>query len=383
MRILHTSDWHLGRIFHGVHLTEDQAHILESFIQVIPDTKPDVILIAGDVYDRSVPPVEAVRLLDEVISKILLDYKVPIIMVAGNHDSPDRLNFGNKLLKRQGLHIYCQVEREPQLICLHDEYGEVYFCPIPYAEPIVVRDRLSTEIVNHNQAMSAMVGLVAQRIPAKARRVAIAHAFVTGSQSCESERPLSVGGADNVDQVCFQDFNYVALGHLHQPQSAGTQRVRYSGSLMKYSFAESSHNKGINLIQLDGKGDISLEHICLNPKRDVRCVEGLLTDILTNSQKDPRRDDYLMVTLQDKGAIYDAMGQIRKEYPNVLHIERPNLALEGHLQKPGGDYRKLDELELFSSFYQQVSGEELGETHRSVMAEVLDEARAREREIAG
>jgi len=383
VRILHTSDWHLGRIFHSVYLTDDQAYLLEQFVNLIPQTKPDVIVIAGDIYDRSVPPVEAVKLLDETLSKILLDYRVPIVLLAGNHDSPERLSFGNRLLGRQGLHIISQIGNNLGPLVFEDQYGPVYFCPVPYAEPVLVRERLGlADISDHNAAMMALVQRIAGSIPSNARKIAVAHAFITGSQTSESERPLSVGGAGNVDAACFDGFNYVALGHLHQPQRAGQEHIRYSGSLMKYSFSEAAHNKSINLVDLDGDGKVTVDSIGLSPRRDLRCIEGYLSDILQGPQNGENRDDYIMVTLKDSGAIYDAIGQLRQVYPNILHIERPYLTVDGRLSRPAGDYRQISELELFASFYEQVTGEQLGEEEKTVLADILEQLRAGEREVA-
>lgn len=379
MRILHTSDWHLGRIFHGVHLTDDQAYILDQFIKLSGDTRPDVILIAGDIYDRSVPPAEAVKLLDEVLSNILIDYNVPIIMIAGNHDSPERLGFGTRLLARQGLHLIGQL-KELAPVVLHDAHGPVYFCPLPYAEPAVVRERLADpEAMEHQRAMYALVNQAVKTIPEDARKVAIAHAFVAGGETSESERPLSVGGTGTVDASCFKPFHYTALGHLHQAQHNG-DRIHYAGSLMKYSFSEAAHCKSVTLVDMDGAGKTTLEEIRLTPRRDVRCLEGLIHNILAGPQNGESREDYLMVTLKDTGAILDAIGKLREIYPNVLHIERPHLTTGGELRGPGGDHRRLSDTDLFSSFFEQVTGAPLGKEHKSAFIETVEQLYRKERE---
>ena len=379
MRILHTSDWHLGRIFHGVHLTDDQSYILDQFVKLVGDTKPDVILIAGDIYDRSVPPAEAVKLLDEVLSNILIDHGVPVIMIAGNHDSPERLEFGTRLLARQGLHLIGQLSGLAPVV-LHDAHGPVYFCPLPYAEPAVVRERLAdTAAIDHEWAMHSLVNNSIKTLPSEARRVAIAHAFVAGGEVSESERPLSVGGTGTVDAACFQPFHYTALGHLHQPQNNGSS-IRYAGSLMKYSFSEAAHTKTVTLVEMDGVGKTTLEEISLTPRQDVRCLDGFIGDILTGPQNGESRDDYLMVTLQDTGAILDAIGKLREVYPNVLHIERPHLTVGGELRGPGGDHRHLSEIDLFASFFEQVTGAPLGDGQAGAFAETVEELYRRERE---
>ncbi|KKM12407.1 exonuclease SbcD [Clostridiales bacterium PH28_bin88] len=380
MRILHTSDWHLGRIFHGIHLTDDQAYILEQFLQLVNDVKPDVVLIAGDIYDRSVPATEAVKLLDEVLSRIILDHKVPVMLIAGNHDSPERLGFGTRLLAQQGLHVYGQLNLFP--VVLYDSHGPVYFCPVPYVEPPVVRERLAApDAIDHDRAMRSLVRHLTANIPKGARTVALAHAFVAGGEESESERPLTVGGTGTVDASCFKPFHYVALGHLHQPQHAGGEHIRYAGSLMKYSFSEAAHRKSVTLVEMDGAGNTTFEVIPLSPRRDVRCLDGYLNDILARPRNGENKDDYLMVTLKDSGAILDAMGKLREVYPNVLHIERPYLTEGGDLRGPGGDHRRLGELDLFSSFFEQVTGTPLSVEQTKVFADTVNVLHRQEREV--
>ena len=381
MRFLHTSDWHLGRIFHGVHLTDDQAHVLEQFIELVKDVTPDVVLIAGDVYDRSVPPIEAVRLLDETITRILLDCRVPVIMIAGNHDSPERLGFGTRLLARQGLYVISRVNGNPTPVILNDAHGPVYFCPIPYAEPPVVREVLSvTDALDHDRALRLLTGRLLAHVPAGARSVALAHAFVAGGEVSESERPLSVGGTGAVDWSCFQSFHYTALGHLHGPQSAGSAGIRYAGSLLKYSFAESASRKSVTLVEMDGAGEVQVEEMILTPRRDVRCLSGYLDELMTMTGDSPDRDDYLMVTLKDTGAILDVIGKLRSVYPNVLHIERPCLTGAGELRGPGGDHRRVNEADLFASFFEQVTGEHLQHDLQQTFTETLESLYRQERE---
>ena len=377
MRLLHTSDWHLGRIFHGVHLTDDQAHILDQFVRLVSDTKPEAVLIAGDIYDRSVPPTEAVKLLDEVLSRILMDCGVPVILIAGNHDSPERLGFGTRLLARQGLHITGQLDKDTAVVELHDSDGPVYIYPVPYADPPVVRERLEIQdIHSHDRALAGIIGQL--NIP-RARSVLITHAFVAGGEESESERPLSIGGTGWVSSSHLLPFNYVALGHLHQPQRAGGEHIRYSGSLMKYSFSEAAHSKSVTLVEIDRSGRTATEEIYLSPRRDVRCLEGFLEDILAGPQKGESRSDYLKVTLKDSGAILDAMGKIRGLYPNVLHIERPFLTSGGDLCGPGSG--KLSETDLFLSFFEQVAGIPLSAEQLSIFTATVEGLYRREREV--
>ncbi|MEW6661376.1 MAG: exonuclease SbcCD subunit D [Bacillota bacterium] len=381
MRILHTSDWHLGRIFHGIHLTEDQAYLLDQFVHLVKDVRPEIILIAGDVYDRSVPPTEAVKLLDEVLSRIIMDLKVPVMLIAGNHDSPERLGFGTRLLAQQELFLFGQLDKNLSPVVLHDSHGPVHFCPVPYAEPPLVKDRLGAqEAGDHNLAMMAAVNHFMAQVPPGARTVALAHAYVLGCQESESERPLSVGGAGSVDTACFKPFHYSALGHLHQPQSAGSGHIRYAGSLMKYSFSETSQRKSITLVEMDKEGKVRQEEIVLSPRREVRRLEGYLTDILAGPSKGENREDYLMVFLKDTGAILDIMGKLRAVYPNVLHIERSYLGEGGVLRGMGGDHRRLSELDLFSSFFKEVTGKTLSDGETRVFVNTVNTLNREERE---
>jgi len=382
MRIIHTSDWHLGRIFHGTHLTDDQAYILDQLVHLIGDARPDVLLIAGDVYDRSVPPTEAVKLLDEVLSRILLDHKVPILLIAGNHDSPERLGFGTRLMALQGLHIVGQIGNGLMPVVVRDSDGPVYFCPLPYAEPSVVRERFGEpEVTSHDLALLTLVKHATASIPPGSRTVALAHAFLAGGEGSESERPLSVGGTGTVDASYFLPFHYAALGHLHQPQPARSGHIRYAGSLMKYSFSEALHQKSVTLVDMDGAGNTTFEAVSLSPRRDVRCLKGLMSELLAGPQNGESREDYLMVTLEDTGAILDAMGKLREVYPNILHLERPDLFEGGKLRGPAGDHRRLSERDLFSSFFEQVTGDPLSDGQSRAFAETVETLYRREREV--
>lgn len=381
MRFLHTADWHLGRIFHNIHLTDDQAYVLEQFLALVADVKPDAVIIAGDVYDRSVPPPEAVSLLDDVISRILLDYRVPLIITAGNHDSPERLGFGDKVLARQNLHVIGQVSGEIRPIVLADKHGPVYFCPIPYADPAIVRERLGdTETQSHEQALALLAQRIGETIPSGARRVAIAHAFVAGGMSSESERPLSIGGIATVNSDVFAPFNYAALGHLHQAQQVGRPEVRYCGSLLKYSFAEANHKKTVSLVEIDDDGKAAVEMVALSPRRDVRCLDGCLEHILTGAGKEKNTDDYIMVTLRDNAAILDPMGKLRHAYPNVLHLERVGSSADGSLQSVSRDHRRQAETDIFADFFAQVTGQPLAEGETATLERLLNDFNRRERE---
>ncbi|MHB8787446.1 MAG: exonuclease SbcCD subunit D [Thauera sp.] len=380
MRFLHSADWHLGRVYHGVSLLEDQAHALQQFVRIAADTRPDAILLAGDIYDRSVPPAEAVRLLDLVLSELILELKIPVVMIAGNHDGPDRLAFGSGLLQRARLTVRGPVEMDAAPLVLRDAHGEVEIHALPYAEPALVRSASGDDtIADHHAALAAQTAAVrAAQVPGR-RTVVVAHAFVQGGAESESERPLSVGGTGAVGAGVFDGFDYVALGHLHRPQAVGGARIQYSGSLLKYSFAEADHAKSVNLVDLDAEGNCTVERIPLVPRRDLRILEGELAALVAAAAADPARDDYVLARLTDHGALLDAMGKLRSAYPNALAIERPTLTGEG----PGratADHRRTRIQDLFASFHLEATGVALEPAAHAALDRVVDrleqEARA-------
>jgi exonuclease SbcD len=386
MRILHTSDWHLGRLFHGVHLTDEQAHVLDQLVALVADAKPDVLIVAGDVYDRSVPPVEAVELLDDTLTRIAVDLATPVVMIAGNHDSPERIGFGSRLLARSAVHLAGDVAADLTPVRLGDEHGPIEVFPIPYAEPAVVRARLQDDGVrDHQGAMGALIARArATRTPGS-RAVLVAHAFVTGGSESESERPLSVGGAATVAAASFEGFNYVALGHLHRPQHAGSERVVYSGSLLKYSFAEASHRKSVSLVEIDAAGAVRTEAVELTPRRDVRTITGSLAEVLAGPASGDSRDDYVSIALTDRGAILDAIGRIREVYPYCLHVDRSAFLKAGSEALAGtrADHRRRTVDELFDDFVRAMTGESMTEEERAAFAEIVDGMERVERESDG
>ncbi|PLX72592.1 MAG: exonuclease sbcCD subunit D [Azoarcus sp.] len=373
MRFLHTADWHLGRVYHGVSLLDDQAHVLREFVRIAAELRPDAILIAGDIYDRSVPPADAVRLLDEVLTELVSGLGIAVVVIAGNHDGPDRLAFGSSLLTRAGLTVCGPVSAQVQPLMLRDADGEVVVYPLPYAEPALVRAALGDDTIHdHHAALAAQLDAIRASHPAGVRAVVVAHAFVLGGSESESERPLTVGGTGAVDASVFDGFDYVALGHLHRPQRAGSDRVQYSGSLLKYSFAEAGHLKSVNLVELDGAGQCRVEQIALKPRRDLRIVEGTLEGIVAAAADDPGRADYVLARLSDSGALLDAMGKLRSAYPNALAIERPALHGEGE-GRAAEDHRRVRIDTLFAGFYTEMTGLALDEAGSAVLARIVDE----------
>jgi len=381
MRFLHTSDWHLGRVFHGVRLTEDQAHALDQIEALVKDAKPDILLVSGDIYDRSVPPVEAIELLDDFLEKIVRGHNVPVVMIAGNHDGPERMSFASEFLRDQDLHILGSIG-DVNPVLFEDRHGSVDVFGIPYSEPAEVRNAgIADDCMDHDAAMAAVVAQCLERRSSK-RSIALAHAFVSGGKVSDSERRLSVGGTGEVKRPRFRGFDYVALGHLHRPQTAGSEDIRYSGSLLKYSFSEANDTKGVILGDIGSRGNIEIEFIEIAPLHDVRCLKGKFKDLSKPTGTKKSRSDYVEITLTDRGPILDAMDRLRKIYPNLLNIRRPNLLMGDETRIETPDPRKVDHMEMFSSFFEQVTGGKLSTKEKKAFASVLKQVEDEEGGVA-
>lgn len=381
MRFLHTADWHLGRQFHNVSLIDDQAYVIEQFITLARDRKVDAVIIAGDVYDRALPPTDAVTLLDEVLRKLVIESGIPVIMISGNHDSADRLGFASEILAGHGFHVYGPLASARGPLVMQDKHGDICFCPIPYADPGEVRIHTGDEeIKSHDLAIRSLVDSMAMQVPKGTRSVGIAHCWVTGGTASESERPLTIGGAGEVGVDCFASFNYTALGHLHRPQKFGKSNVHYSGSLLKYSFSEADHSKSVNIVEIGKDGKAEVERVSLTARRDVRIIDGALDSILKKKGDRGSTDDYVLIRLTDRKAILDAMGKLRQVYPNTLHVERPGILAGEERARSGGDYLKRSEVDLYRDFHQEVTGLELEKDAAKAFEDTVSQLREVERE---
>jgi|TARA_B110000116_G_scaffold271829_1_gene293886 exonuclease SbcD len=378
MKLLHTSDWHLGRQFHNVSLLDDQRHVLAQLIEMIIDQSPDVLIIAGDVYDRSVPPASAVTLLDETLHRICDELAVSVIIISGNHDSAERLSFGARQLQRSGLHILGDLQRVTEPVVMTINGVNSHFYGIPYCDPESVRDTFFDElqqegapkIKGYDSAHTFLVDKIKAVMPADTNNILISHCFVAGAEESDSERPLSIGGADQVPSAPLLDFDYVALGHLHSPQYRGAQTIRYSGSLLKYSFSEQHQRKSVTKVELSSEVDTVITQLPLQARRDVRILEGELSELIKLGATDEHCDDYLLVRLTDIHAILDPMGKLRQVYPNVLHLERPGLMSEGQVHC-ARDILKRGSLEMFKDFFTQVSGNQLTEAQSDALVSTI------------
>ncbi len=376
MKFIHTSDWHIGRQFHNVSLLEDQRHVLSQIVDTIKEEAVDALVIAGDIYDRSVPPASAVALLDEVLHQVCHELNVPVILISGNHDSAERLRFGARQLKQAGLHIFGDIAQLSEPATITGKSGvAVNFYGIPYNDPEQIRHHYDVPVTNHDEAHTYLVEQIKASMQTGQRsdaiNVLVSHCFIDGAEASESERPLSIGGADRVSYQPLVDFNYVALGHLHNPQYRGEHHIRYSGSILKYSFSEQHQKKGITLVEFDSAAKPTITPLPLNPLRDMRVLEGGIDELIEQGKTDPHADDYLMVRLTDTHAILDAMGKLRTVYPNVLHLEKPGIMAVGEKQTMNRDKLKRSEIEMFRDFYSQVSGNPLSPEQDSALTSII------------
>ncbi|MBD8067987.1 exonuclease SbcCD subunit D [Bacillus sp. PS06] len=378
MKLFHTADWHLGKLVQGIYMTEDQEYVLQQFIDKIEEEKPDAVIIAGDLYDRAVPPTEAVHLLDKLLEKIVIDLNTPVLAIAGNHDSPGRLHFGSQLMKNNGYHIVGQLSKELRPVILNDQHGEVHFHLIPYTDPSYVRHLFDDEkIRSHHDAMKKITDHIIENYDKTARHVLVGHAFVTPSgeekeNTSDSERPLAIGGAEHVSAGLFTNFHYTALGHLHQAHFVLNETIRYAGSPLKYSISEENHKKGFLVVELDGEGNVTIDKRELIPRRNVRTVESTIVDLMNHE----RNDDYVFVRLLDETPVLSPMEKIRSVYPNAMHVERKIPILQKNDQddtKEIIERHKMDDLSLFHAFYQEVKGTEASEETETIFKEILQE----------
>lgn len=374
LKIFHTADWHLGKLVQGVYMTEDQEYVLQQFYEAIEQEKPDAVIIAGDLYDRAVPPTDAVALFDNALKKIVVDLGVPVLAIAGNHDSPGRLQFGSQFMQENGVYLAGQMKKEIEPVVLTDEFGEVHFYLVPFADPSIVRNLHDDEdIKNHNSAMAKITEIIQENKNPNARHIFVGHAFVTPhgeseANTSDSERPIAIGGAEYVAAHLFDDFHYTALGHLHRAHYVRDEKIRYAGSPLKYSISEENHEKGFYIVTLDGEGQVEVEKRPLKPRRDMRTVEATMEEI----NKHEPNEDYIFVKLLDQTPVIHPMEKIRAIYPNAMHVERKNFFSESKVKATDQQLRsQLTDFELFEAFYEEMKGEKADEETKALFEEVL------------
>lgn len=415
MRILHTADWHLGRIFHGLHLTEEQAYVLDQLVALTKEAKTEAVLIAGDIYDRAVPPTQAVELLNETLNRLIKDAGQKVILIAGNHDNPERLGFASELLAGQNLFIYGPLAKTAAPVILPDQFGPVYFAPLTYGEPLAAQTILGTAekiatgetagaaagdetktaageadlfaatatdapnlLKTHEDVVRRQIELMLGQIPAGARKIALAHVFLTGATESDSERPLSIGGTTTVSKNVFDAFDYTALGHLHMCQSCG-EKIRYGGSLLKYSFNETSQKKGVHVLDLDATGKFTAETISFTARHELGCLEGTFAELLAHPQPEDRAK-FLQITLTDPLPILDAKYKLEQAYPHILHLQYARLTPQQNQDGVAPGKQQLDPAALFTNFYRQTEGRELTEAEQELLTQALAAAGREEQE---
>ena len=373
MKLLHTADWHLGKSLKGQNLIEDQYFIIKQIFNIIKDQKPDAIIISGDIYDRAIPPIDAVELFNETLTK-LAEKNLPTLIIAGNHDSATRLNFGSKLFESKSIFIASKVDK-PLNIPLEDVFGEIYFSLIPFFEPGEIRAKFFDENsakLNYNDVNKFYVELARENIPKNKRSVAIAHVFISGNEKTNSVRDI-VGCAEGISAEIFSDYNYVALGHLHSPRIAG-KNLFYSGSPLKYSFDEANHKKSVNIVEIDGSGKVEVNLIELKPRRDLVIVNGMFKELV---KREPIQD-YVQIILSNTDYIYETE-LLRNAFPNFLEIKREN-HLKSYDDMPKSNFSKEDSIsEQFAKFFESVTSELMTEDERAAFEEVLKEIEREER----
>lgn len=384
MRFIHTGDWHLGRLFHNLHLTSDQRFTLDALVRLAEERSADAVVIAGDVFDRAVPPTEAVELFDDIVGKLALELSIPVIAIAGNHDSATRLEYLSGLARRAGVHVVGHVGAEPRAVEIAGRDGvDVRFWPLAYTDAETARCELARDdIHSHEAALAAQLERVRERRGDGARDVVVAHAFVIGGAESASERQLSVGGSGAVAGGLFDGFDYVALGHLHKPQQLGSERVRYSGSLLKYSFDEADHAKSVSIVDIDADGAVAIEEAVLPVRHDLARVRGTMEELLAAPPTDVLGGAFVEVVLTDIEPQLGAMARLRQTFPGILSLRRePQIAAGAAEELPRGRRVKERSLpELFAEFFEDMVQEPLGEARSAELASVLDEMERDRRE---
>lgn len=373
MKFLHLADLHLGKRVNGFSMLEDQAYILRQILAILDDEQPDGVLIAGDVYDKSVPSVEAVELLDGFLTE-LRARGVPVLLISGNHDSPERLAFGGRVMDSCGIHISPVYDGALAPVTLQDAFGPVHVWLLPFVKPAHVRHWFpDADIESYTDAMAEAVAHM--DIDTAARNVLVTHQFVTGGTRSGSEE-LSVGGTDNVDSGVFAPFDYVALGHLHGAQHIGRETIRYAGSPLKYSFSEARQHKSVTVVTLGEKGDVQVRTVALTPLRELREIRGSYDELTARSfyEHTTYRSDYLHLILTDEQDVFDAMSRLRTIYPYLMTLDYDNARTRaaGGMSVPAETERRTP-LELFEALYQRQNHQPMSEVQREYIAQLMEQ----------
>lgn len=372
MKFIHLSDLHIGKRVNEFSMLEDQKYILRVILGIIDDEKPDGILIAGDVYDKSVPSAEAVQLLDDFLCR-LAERKLPTFIISGNHDSAERLSFGSRLMDMSGVHLSPVYDGKISPLTLTDEHGNVNVYMLPFLKPVNVKRFFpDNEIESHTDAVRVVVDNM--NVDENERNVIVAHQFVTGASRSDSEE-LSLGGTDNVEVTVFDAFDYVALGHIHGPQKMTRETVRYCGTPLKYSFSETNHKKSVTVVEMGEKGNTVIRTVPLTPLHDMREIRGRYEEIvLKENYEGTATDDYMHITLTDEEDIPDVMGRLRVIYPNIMKIDYDNKRTRNTLSSGMTEnVAKKHPSTHFAEFYEKQNGQPLNDEQTAFMQELISD----------
>lgn len=382
MKLLHLSDLHLGKRVKEYSMLEEQDYILKKILSIVDEEAPEAVLIAGDVYDKSTPGTEAVRLFDDFLTRLSRrrfdGRQLYIFIISGNHDSPERLTFGSRLMKGSGVYFSPVYDGTTEPVELSDAYGGVYVYMLPFVKPAHVRAAIREEAPEDAEAVRSYTdairaAIARMNVDPKARNILMTHQFVTGAARSESE-DISVGGADNVDGAVFDAFDYVALGHLHGPQRVGRETVRYCGSPLKYSFSEARQEKSVTVVEMGPKGAVSVRTVPLIPKHDLRELRGTYEELtLKRNYEGTAKDDYLHITLTDEEDIPDAMGKLRVIYPNLMNLDYDNRRTRSNRQlEAAEDVERQSPADLFAEFYEKQNNQPLSEKQEKYVMELME-----------
>lgn len=376
VRLLHTSDWHLGKRLHGVELLDHQAVFADWLVDVVRSEGVDAVIVAGDLYDRSNPPVTAIEVFDTAVAR-LAGTGVPLIMISGNHDSGTRVGTHAELLHAVGVHMRTDPARIEQPVMLSDAEGTVAIYGLPYLDPIATRSVLDTDAATHTAVLTAAMSRVHADLATRpgTRSVVVAHAFIAGGSTSDSERDVTVGGAPSVPVSLFSNVNYTALGHLHGPQTMeGT--VRYSGSPLAYSFSEAGHTKSVSLIDLDASGDVTITEIPTPVPRPLTIISGTLDDVLANPAHTALEDHWVSVTLIDPLLPPGPMAQLRNRFPHALHLShQPERTTEAMEATRAERIEGLQDRDVVMNFFVDQALREPDESEVAIIDEALDATR--------
>lgn len=370
MKFFHLSDLHLGRRMYEFSLIDDQKYILKETLRRTDEERPDAVVIAGDIYDRAVPSAEAVELFDSFLTE-LAGRHIPVLAIAGNHDSPERIAFGAGLMAPSGVHLSPVYNGRVEPVTLSDAYGEVRFYLLPFIKPAPVR-RFYPDAVIESYTDALRCAVEHMDIDPSARNVLVTHQFVTGGVRSESE-DITVGGTDNVDAAVFDGFDYVALGHLHGAQRIGRETLRYSGTPLKYSFAEKDQIKSITVVKLGAKGNVSVSSLPLTPRRDMREIRGTYIELtLRDSYAGTDTEDYIHAVLTDENDIPNALARLRSIYPNLMKLDYDNLRTRSSAVIAAEErHRTMTGAELFAELYEKQNGQKMSDEQNAYAESVF------------